>query len=214
LLCFGFAGRRNSKSGALAFLAGRALQHCSSCRTCAGVGQWISYEKQKDGSSGRPNGALTMALNMHDALVYGDLNAWVYWSFQDGKQVSQYNLTANGDRTSKKLLVARHYFRYIRPGAVRIDALPTSPEHTLCAFVQDGQKTVSIILSNQTDQPEPMTLTLKNLGKVDAAKLVGFVTTAQENWKQLPALAPGGGTLKVELPAQSVMTLTSAGVAK
>lgn len=192
-------------------LATQAKKELWMTETSGSQAAWLSVEKNKDGTTGAPNGALTMTLNLHDALVYGNLNAWVYWSFQDGNKVSEYNLTFQGDKTSKKLASARHYFRYIRPGAVRVDALPTTPDHTACAFVQEAQKTVTVILTNQTTAPEVVTVRLKNLpAGVQATKLIGFLTDEENTWKALPDIAPANGSFKIELPPSSVVTLSSA----
>ncbi|NLF39900.1 hypothetical protein GX586_10665, partial [bacterium] len=172
--------------------------------------EWISTQRRRGGGQGRPNGVVTMALNMHDALVYGDLHAWIYWSFQDGSRVSQYNLTCKGNRTSKKLAVARHFFRYIRPGAVRIDALPTSPEYPVCAFVHDGQKTLTVILGNQTADKAEMRVSLRNIPEAPMAELAGFLTSADETWKALDRIRPDKGAFTVALPAHCVVTLVTA----
>ncbi len=176
--------------------------------------EWLSTQRRKDGSPGRPNGAVTMALNMHDALVYGDLHAWIYWSFQDGSKVSQYNLTARGNRSSKKLAVARHFFRYIRPGAVRINALPTSPKHPVCAFVHDAPKTLTIVLGNQTAQPATMQIALTNIPGAHATTLAGFITSADVTWQPLEVVRSGAGALNVALPAHCVVTLATAPAAQ
>ncbi len=64
------------------------------------------------------DGALEMAEDMHEYLVYGNFSAWVYWQLSgDG---GRYSILVNG-QPGPKYYAAKHFYRFIRPGAVRVE---------------------------------------------------------------------------------------------
>ena len=97
---------------------------------------WIIYwsniaadgrESWMSETSGQPaswGGALSLAANAQDALVQGNVSAWLYWQMSDGGATGSGNtLTGSGaglDTAAPKYVAAKHFFRYIRPGAVRV----------------------------------------------------------------------------------------------
>ncbi len=85
-------------------------------------GAWLDGE---DGSPG--NGAITVAQQMHNALVHGHASAYVYWQLSDAHdEETEHTLLGNEHvarpTESKKYSAFKHFSRYIRPGAVRIGA--------------------------------------------------------------------------------------------
>ena len=164
-----------------------------------------------DPSTHRADGAVTVALNMHEGLAYGNLNAWVYWQFDDGKfPVSPFVLTEGGDPTSLKYNAAKHYMRYIRPGAVRVDAGPDNPNGvSIDAWVDDADHTLTINLINMSASDTPATIAVPG---TDFASFAEYLTTAKQPWAVLPDVANINGILSLTLPGQSVITLYSNGI--
>lgn len=158
--------------------------------------------------AGGKGGALALGVVIHDALACGNINAWVYWSFQDGDRTSGYNLTAHGDKTSRKYCVAKHFFRYIRPGAVRVEATPDTPDLNVCAFVHDAQKTITVVLVNMTTAEQAVTLTLPAAPAVTALKV--FRTSAAEAFSEQAEAPVTDGKASLKVPGQSIVTLTAA----
>jgi glucuronoarabinoxylan endo-1,4-beta-xylanase len=77
-------------------------------------------------TSGHPQtwpGAIQMASDMHSYLVGGDFSAWVYWQLTDNERSGQYAIMVDYQPTPK-FYAARHFYRYIRPGAVRVETTP------------------------------------------------------------------------------------------
>lgn len=162
--------------------------------------EWISENKD-----GRPNGALTIGVALHDALVAGNLNAWIFWSFQDGNKLTQYNLTCNGDLSAKKYNAAKQYFRFIRPGAVRLDASPDNYDMNICVFLNEKQKMLTVILTNMEKEEHTVNLTVPAALKVAAFK--GYRTTEKENFHALDDIAITGGKASLQVPGESIVTL-------
>lgn len=72
--------------------------------------------------SGFPGqGGFSIAVKIHQALTTGVESAWIYWTFSDvdaNGLVSDQGLTSPTLRqNSPKYVAAKHFFKYIRPGA-------------------------------------------------------------------------------------------------
>ena len=186
-----------------------------------GGGAWTT------GLSSGQDPAITVALKMYNALVYTDASAYIYWQFADGGTTSpgQYGLIGTSQVTnptaSKKYDAFMQFSRYIRPGAVRIDATFTangqasyggaSEYDTLhgvnvTAYVQDQDRMLTLVLLNMTGGAQSLTLDIPEHLKVSL--LHAFRTSSSENFKQLSDLLVSNDTISFSLPGYSVMTLT------
>ena len=105
---------------------------------------------ETSGEAATWDGALTMARNAQNALVQGNVSAWLYWQMSDGGTApSAFTLTAGSDTNIPKFAAARHFFRTIRPGAVRVGASPTDAAGVYAsAFVHDQNKTLTSVVMN------------------------------------------------------------------
>jgi len=166
---------------------------------------WVSFD-----SSGHPNGALSVALNMHQALAYGNVNAYVYWQMNDGKAQTQNTLEGFFDTTSLKYNAAKHYMKFIRPGAVRLDASPdTVTGISVDAFVEpDNSLTVELI--NASAVATQTTISIPNSNYVNFTE---YLTTATQPWAVIPGVTVSNGTITLSIPGNSVITLQSDAVA-
>ena len=176
----------------------------------AGKELWMTETSGNDPSwihattNGAPDGALAMGIAMHDALVAGGVNAWVYWSFQDGDHVSPYNLIAHGDTSSKKYNTAKHFTRYLRPGAVRVAATPDTDDFAVVAFVHERKKSLAVVLVNLRDHPEEVKLALPRESAITRCNV--YATTATENFSPQSGVELRDGTAAFVVPAQSIAT--------
>jgi O-glycosyl hydrolase len=165
-----------------------------------------SYMTEISGQSQSWTGALSLAANAQDAMVQGNVSAWLYWQLSDGDKTSNYALTKTGDTTQPKYVAAKQFFRYIRPGAVRVNATPSDPNGVyVSAFVQDAQKTLTSVLVNlgATDQTINLSIGGTNLSSFNIARQ----STASAVWTDLGPIAVSNGTATLTLPAQSIVTI-------
>ena len=183
-----------------------------------GLQSWMTEESGENpawvhvDSNGKPDGALAVALNMHEGLVSGNLNAWVYWQMDDGySPVSNYTLTASSDPSSLKYNAFKHYSRFIRPGATRVDSSPDSPSGvTIDAWMDGTSHILTINLINASGTDEPVNVTLPN---TDFASFAQYRTSATEPWAVLPDVTVINGVVSLTLPANSLVTLQSDAIA-
>jgi O-glycosyl hydrolase len=166
---------------------------------------WVSFD-----SNGNPNGALSVALNMHETLAYGNVNAYVYWQMNDGKAETQNTLEGGFDTTSLKYNAAKHYMKFIRPGAVRVAASPDNVTGiSVDAFVEpDNSLTIELI--NASIYPTQTTISIPGSGYTSFTE---YLTTATQPWSVIPGNTVTNGTLTLSIPANSVITLQSDGIA-
>lgn len=156
------------------------------------------------------DGGLTMAAKIHNGLVYGNVSGWSYGSINDPNG-SGALMTAMKPTT--KYYTSKQYYKFIRPGAVRVSAGPDAQGNGLnvSAFMHEANNTLTIVLLNRGEA------TKANLKIVSApAMAAGFETyrsSATESCVKIAdmAVAPGGGpagtNVSVDIPAASIVTL-------
>jgi len=154
-------------------------------------------------------GAWALASRIHNALVYGNASAWVYWCFSGhSKNVTDAaagEALMNGLEPSKKYFVSKQYYRFIRPGAVRVEAGPDGENNLqVSAFLHEKNHTLTIVLLNHDTKEAKLTLDVKGAPAVHAYDV--YRTSQTEDCAKLPALTVSG-KLAVTLPPQSIVTL-------
>jgi O-glycosyl hydrolase len=164
---------------------------------------WLAY---RSGSTFPSEGAWSIALKLHQALTVGDVTAWMYWQLStdaavDGGSATDATLRDN----SPKYVALKHYFKYIRPGYIRIDAPATGdPDLLASAYMDPTQRTFVLVLLNQGSDPFTTQI-------VPPASLVGtaysfevYVSSNGALWQQF--IFPRG-TSSLTLPGYSVGTI-------
>jgi O-glycosyl hydrolase/ankyrin repeat protein len=163
---------------------------------------WLT---EASGHAATMTGALTMATQMYDAIVRGDASAYVYWQWTDHAGASQNALMVDGAPTIK-YHVAKHFIRYIRPGAVRVNATSTDSGLKVASFRHPTTGAITHILINTAATAADVTLNLTGSGAASSYKQ--YRTSATENHVRLADVA-GGASARVVLPANSIVTLYS-----
>jgi O-glycosyl hydrolase len=161
-------------------------------------------------TSGEPatwDGALTLARNMQTALVQGNVSAWLYWQTSDGgTSPSAFTLTAGSDTNVEKFAAAKHFFRTIRPGSVRVAASPTDVAGVFAsAFVHEQNKTLTSIVMNLSATPQTINLNIggTNLSDFDFVRR----SSAGALWQDAGPVAVANGVATFNLPARAMITL-------
>jgi glucuronoarabinoxylan endo-1,4-beta-xylanase len=103
-------------------------------------------------------GGMLMAESIHNSFYYGNTSAWLHWVISGDETQSWTGLTYFGEQKEKYYAV-RHFSRYIRPGAVRIEASSTNPDLLVTAFKYKQEKTLTIVLINRSHNPMDIKLT-------------------------------------------------------
>ena len=98
---------------------------------------------------------------------------------------------------TERYYVAKHFYRYIRPGAVMIDAVSDDAEVMAVASVHDGDGTMTVVLVNPGTSAKDVALT-----GLDGLTFAQYRSSQSE---QCAAVGTVTGTC--QLPARSVTTL-------
>ena len=115
------------------------------------------------------NSAMQLAGALHGSLWAGNISLWTNWSFGDMQ------LTDN--RPNSSFYTSMNYFKYIRPGAIRVGTNSNHPDLLATAFEnKDGRFTIVII--NKGDNP----VSVKLEGDDLPSAYKGFRTSRNENF--------------------------------
>ena len=99
-----------------------------------------------------------------------------------------------------------HYARWIKRGAVRIEAESSAPLVQVTAFRDDEGKRCVLVVINNASEAQTLAVNLKGLEI--SGDITGEQSTEQARWQALPALKPAGAAaFKVTLPPLSVTSL-------
>ena len=161
-----------------------------------------------DDNPDRP-GSLALAMAIQSALIYGDVSAWVWWQGSDltpSPTGGYYELMRPG-LNQNKIAASQHFYRYIRPGAVRIGAELSQESRNLMAsaFVHDQLgNTVIIFVNNGADY-----YNVNIQGMATGTVFQSVVSTGSPHY-----LVPGsditvGGDAAILIPPHSVITLVN-----
>jgi len=148
---------------------------------------------ETSGEVGSYDQAFAMTEAIHYALADGDVEAWVYW----------YLAKAVLDEGEPTVLfhLLRTYFKYVRPGAIRVGAHASDPHLLVTAFSRGGALTVVVI--NEADESKTAALTIRGRGAPTALRR--YRTSARE-----PFVPLGPVDLeRLDFPARSITTLVA-----
>jgi len=140
------------------------------------------------------NSAMQLAGAIHGSLWAGNISLWTNWSFGDMQ------LTSNVPNSS--FYTSMNYFKYIRPGAVRVETSSNHPDVLATAFENpDGRFTV--VLINKGNAPVSLKLEGDDLPPVFA----GYRSSRYENFVNIKTDVEEEGLFL--LPPSSVTTLVT-----
>lgn len=159
-------------------------------------------------ANGYPNnGGWSIALRLHQALTTGQQSAWVYWQLTDGNPAGSSTLTSSSLLTnSAKYVGAKHFFRFIRPGAVRAEATVVGSTNLLAsAYVDDANRSLTVVLLNTSPDPIPASLNVP--AEPPGITSFGTFISSDGNYWQSSMIPVSGGSVAATVPGYGVVTL-------
>ena len=155
--------------------------------------------------NGTSPGALNLAQDIHAGLYYGDMSAWVWWQGSQIDEIGEYNLM-KGTTVGKKYYVSKHFYRYIRPGAVRIKAESSDSDNIfITAYRHAANDTYTIVIINSGTTDRSISLEGNDL----PTSFDMYRTTAEgDNCTLITTVDISKGFV---LPAKSIITLQAGG---
>ena len=167
------------------------------------------------------NGALGLALKIHNAFTYGHASTFEYWSFSNNTIGSSLVQPANRSTPTAdyKYCAMIHFSKFIRPGAVRIGSsfengqsaigganwLDADDSLNVSSYWHPVDKQLTSVLVNMRPVSDVTTISLP--AGVNIASVQQFRTSGTEKFAQLADLAVVDGKVTLTIPAYSVVTL-------
>lgn len=183
--------------------------HAEQFSTPMGKNVWMSetsgYTEAWETADGK-SGAFSLGLDIMTALVHGNVNGWIWWQGSELDGIDEYNLM-NGVTPGIKYYVSKHYYRFIRPGAVRLGATTSDPDVYVTAFEHDANGTMTVVLINAGD---PKVISLEGTGVPQTFEMHRTNPDAAEKCVRVPDISSGAGG-RFLLPARSIVTLQAGG---
>jgi hypothetical protein len=132
------------------------------------------------------SGAFSIAVKIQQALTAGSESAWLYWQLTDGSPSDDTHLETLTDATQlqndPKCVAAKHFFKYIRPGAQRVAAVVGGNDGgsnalLASAFMNDATAQLTVVVVNEGASDSAVTVTVGS----PPAGLTSFATYTSSN---------------------------------
>ncbi len=159
-----------------------------------GVPVWMT-ETGVRGSDWSTNG-MDAGRAMYVALKYGNASAWVWWYIRD-------TIMANGETPKPAYYASKHYCRFVRPGAVMVEAGCEDGAVLVTAFRHEANGCLTVVMINNADAPKKVALSGTGL----PAQFELYQSTPADPTCSAGGTVPASG--EVGLPATSMTTLVA-----
>ncbi len=163
-------------------------------------------------ATGTPS-AFYLALKMHSSLKYLNASSYVYGYVSTqlagvkGSKMAESSALMDGEKPLKKSFVFKHYSKFIRPNAYRVDTTNDEKSDILSsAFLHDANKTLTVVLINKTHKAISVPVSIKGCS-VKTMDIYQTTGDKSMNCKKIGNLKISGGNGKIKLPPLSVTTL-------
>jgi glucuronoarabinoxylan endo-1,4-beta-xylanase len=134
---------------------------------------------------------------MHNALVEGNFQAYVWWYIR-----RQYSPMKEDGTISKRGYMMAHYSKFVRPGYVRVNATKSPTYNVYVSAYKKDNNVVAVVINKST---ESKTINISVPG-TKVQKWERYVTTGSKNLKKESDINASGGTFQITLEPQSVTT--------
>lgn len=138
---------------------------------------------------------------------YGDTppNDWVFWYEEEGKPFIEYVAETKSWVPRKQFYEFAQIFKFIKPGAVRIEAEKQNDDLIVYAF-QNPNNQLVIVGQNKSDAPVEIKGTLENLPGVSSLEM--FITDSLKNLGRSKGSIVSENKFSAIIPGHAIFTLT------
>ena len=141
--------------------------------------------------------AIKVSENIHNGLVVGNFNAYVWWYIR-----RNYSPMNENGTISKRGYCMAQYSKFVRPGDVRVDATEQPAANVFVSAYKNNKNQVTVVAVNNSDEGYAQQFSVgKNISDIDRWR-----TTSNENLAKTENLEYTGDSFWAQLPARSVST--------
>ncbi|HEX8546297.1 MAG TPA: T9SS type A sorting domain-containing protein [Cytophagaceae bacterium] len=161
-------------------------------------------------------GGMNLATTMYVGLKYGKLSAWLYWSIGNSSNLNDGYQFFYNDQPNVNYIASKHFYRYIRPGAVQIDSKVSDLDVLPVAFQHDEKETMSMVIINQDSVNSKSIKLTFPAGTLPPASFKRYVSQSASLMDPMPTeknvdKGTVSSTETISLPPNSITTLVGLG---
>lgn len=146
---------------------------------------------------------MDLASTIYIALKYGKISGWFWWRLAVTQSYWEDEaLILNGNKLTN-YYVHKHYYKWIRPGAVQIDATSDDDYVHCVAFNHKQNNTLTLVVLNWADAAKTVTISGNSL----PSQFDRYLSTSSNNCASQGTIGPSS----ISLPGKSVTTLYGTG---
>ena len=142
--------------------------------------------------------AIEVAINMHNGLVVGSMNAYVWWYIR-----RSYGPLKENGQISKRGYMMAQYSKFVRPGAVRVDATESPVSGVYVSAYKNLDGSVVIVAINNGSESYAQFF---NVEGVTVNNVKRYRSSASENLAVTENMALTGNGFWAQLNVQTVST--------
>ena len=161
---------------------------------------WMTevYVPNSDSDADTYPEAVEVAVNMHDGLVTGNMQAYVWWYIR-----RSYGPIKEDGTISKRGCMMAHYSKFVRPGYVRVEATEQPTAGVLCSAYL-GEDRLVIVAINHTLKRFAQEFKAENIPGIEYVET--YITDMTRSLERVGNLKYDGCGFTAELPPESVTT--------
>ncbi|KAK6386066.1 hypothetical protein LTS17_001640 [Exophiala oligosperma] len=166
----------------------------------AGTGNWNSYWDV----TGQLAEGFQWALYMHNAFVNSDTSGYTHWWCAQNTTGDNALVRLEYDHyyVSARLWAFASYFRFARPGAVRVEASSSAENLYVSAYV-NVNGTVAVPVINEAHFPYDVTI---DLAGINVTMATAYLTDNEHNVTMVGQMGVVGGKMDVTVEPRSMKT--------
>jgi len=151
-----------------------------------------------------PSDAFLLVQHVHNALVYGHVSAWLcYELYKDGGGSDG---VIGDSGPYPRFYALKQYYRYVRPGAVRVKAESSNKDILATSFIHEQDNTFTIVVINRDSSDQAVDFDMNNLQALSTLDVIR--TSATEKSVNLGQLSVVNNAFTCALPRESITTFT------
>ncbi|WP_307214125.1 carbohydrate-binding protein [Paenibacillus tundrae] len=169
----------------------------------AGKELWMTevyYPNSDNNSADRWPEALEVSHHMHNAMVEGDFQAYVWWYIR-----RQYGPMKEDGTISKRGYNMAQFSKFVRPGYLRVDATKNPDTNTFVSAYKGDNKVVVVAINKGTSSTSQRFV----LQNGNASTVSSWITDSSRNLASGAPINVSNGAFTAQLPAQSVTTFVA-----
>lgn len=158
--------------------------------------------EMKHGRDAGMEGAFTLFRTVHSDLTIGNVTSWSFWLAMSNYDYRDGLLYIEPDNTitpAKRLYALGHFSRFVRPGAIRVEAAAADERLIVASFQSHDGKRLVTVMANGGE--EPVTISLEVVGSKLGETGLLVVTDADRDMAEANVAADA-----IILPPNSIAT--------